>query len=134
LQKERVYFFHATDDDTVSAVTIGHGAGANGNFTGTFSIHKITDFKNNPGVYFHVKFEEVYENASDVTTIGDEEWADTMLFVPVVLRPGESFSDYLMDPSGLSGKFLVRSTEHPSSNTWISVNKYKDGIDMEYTV
>ena len=64
------------------------------NVAGTFSVHKISDFKNNPGVYFHVKFEEVYENASDVTTIGDEEWSDTLLFIPATVRPGESFSDF----------------------------------------
>jgi hypothetical protein len=134
LQENHIYLFHATQDDTISGIAIGHGAGANGNFSGIFQVHKISDFKNNPGIYFHIKFEEVYENASDVTTIGAESWSDTLLFVPIDLHPGESFSDYLAVATGASGKALVRSTEHPSTNTFISANKMKAGIGMECRV
>jgi len=128
LQSKHIYILHATEDDTVSSITIGHSSGANGNFSGNFSLHKITDFKNNPAVYFHIKFEEVYENASDVTTIGDEEWSDAMLFAPVILRPGETFSEYLVN--GSTKKFAARS--HPTGSTNIYDLKYMHGVDMEF--
>jgi len=69
--------------------------GAAGGTAFTSFCRKITDFHNNPGVYYHIKFEEVYENASDVTTTADVEWSDCGLFVPAQVRAGESFSDFL---------------------------------------
>lgn len=116
---------------TTSFVSLTTGAGSNSALTGTATVRSISDFKNNPGVYFMVKFEEVYENVSDVTTIGAESWSDTLLFVPVVVRPGESFGDYFAN--GASGaKYALRQTDYPSSFTYITETKYKHGIGMEF--
>lgn len=93
--------------------------------TGTFTIHKITDHRNNPGAYFHVKFEEVYENAAGVTTIGAESWSDTLLYMPVAVRPSESFTDdYIIN--SLGDNFLTRAGDMNSV--------FKYGIGMELRV
>lgn len=69
-----------------------------------------------------IKFEEVYENSSDVTTIGAESWSDCMLFMPISVRAGEDFeTDYLVDYSG--HKFLSRGEDGDLL--------YKYGIGME---
>lgn len=122
LRANRIYPLMVIEDLTTSYVTISTSAGSNCNFGGTVTGHKISDFRNNPGVYFMVKFEEIYENSSDVTTTGDTEWSGTILFLPVSVRPGENFeTDYLFDFSG--HKLLSRGEEDALI--------YKFGIDME---
>ena len=121
LINNHIYPLMVIEDLTTSYAILQTSAGSNAALTGTVTMHKITDYLNNPGIYFMVKFEEVYENASDVTTIGAESWSDTLLFVPVILRPGESFSDYLMN--GADDKFLTRGRDN--------MIQYKYGIDME---
>ena len=121
LKNNHIYFMLLTQAQVASALVLESDAGSNGNVSGSLTMHKITNFKNNPGVYFSVKFEEVYENASDVTTIGAESWSDALLFVPVNVRPGESFSDYLMNAA--SKKLLTRAEDGDMM--------YKFGIDME---
>jgi hypothetical protein len=90
-------------------------------FTGTFSIKKISNFKNNPAVYFTIKFEEVYENASDVTVVTGTKYTQSLLFVPAEVRPGETFSNYYTD--GATGKFLSRAEDGDAL--------FKFGIGME---
>ena len=116
-----VYFLMATETTTDPHINLYTSAGANASFSGTPSCHKITDFRNNPCVYFMVKFEEVYENASNVTTIGDSELTDTLLFVPAVVRAGEAFTDYLITTTGK--KLLSRAEDGDI--------KFKFGIGME---
>lgn len=99
LTGQHMYFFLAIGDNLNPYMYLGNdNAGTNLACT-DITIRKISgedSFKGNPGIYFKVKFEEVYENASDVTTIGDTEYSDTMLFIPMSVRPGESFSDFLI--------------------------------------
>lgn len=129
--ENHIYFFVMPYDDTTPFVYLGNQVGSE-NFSGNFSIKKITDFKNNPGIYFTIKFEEVYENASDVTTIGAERYSQSYLFVPAVVPIGESFDDdYIMDASGTS-KWLQKS--YLSGSNVYAVGNYKIGIDMEYRV
>ena len=116
-----IYIMHMPAAEAASYIILETVAGANAALTGTLTIHKIADFKNNPGVYFHVKFEEVYEDASNVTQIGAESWSDTLLFVPVSVRPGEAFDDYLIDQT--SKKFISRAEDGAAL--------FKYGIDME---
>lgn len=96
MKGNHIYFMHVPSDSAAGWIAILHGVGANAAFSGTVFTRKITDFKNNPGVYYHIKFEEVYENSSNITTIGAEEWSDCSLFLPVVVREGEQFSDFLL--------------------------------------
>ncbi len=123
ITKNHLYYFLATDDSYTDPVISLYTSGNNAaEFIGSFTIHTISDFQDNPGVFFRVKFEEVYENASNVTTIGAESFSDTMLFVPVIVRPDESFDDdYLMN--GDDDQFLNRSADAGS--------KYKFGASME---
>lgn len=121
LQANHIYFFLITTASTYPYIFLGNASG-NITFDGTLTVHKITDHANNPGVYFKVLFQEVYENASDVTTIGGTALTDAMLFIPVVVRPGEAFSDYLLNTAG-SKKFLTRGED---GDLW-----YKYGIGME---
>lgn len=120
LQANHIYFLIAPQALSTPAITwIGSGSCEG---SGTLSIHKITDFKNSPGLYFHVNFQEVYEDASNVTTIGSTIWSDTLMFIPAVIPPGETFfSDYLSLPTG--GKFL--------SKIYNGAVKYKFGIGAE---
>lgn len=119
LQGNKIYFMHVPSDSAAGYVSIVHGVGANAAFSGTIFTRKITDFKNNPGVYYHIKFEEVYENGSNITTIGAEEWGDCTLFMPVVVREGEQFSDFLLTTGGQ--KLPSRMAD----------SHFKNGIEME---
>ena len=95
MKPNHVYFMMG--QDTESAPVLALVADNNADVAGTFFCYKISDYKNNPGVYFHVKFEEIYENSSDVTKMGDTDWADTLLFIPATMRPGEDFeTDFLV--------------------------------------
>ncbi len=105
-----IYFFMAIGNDASPHINIGNPSPGL-NFSGTFTVHKITDTKDDPGVFFWVCFEEVYENALGITTVSDTEYADCMLFVPVKVRPGESFSDYLNITAGAEKKFLTRAED-----------------------
>lgn len=119
LQANHIYFLMALTSNSLPA--IGFESDFSSNFNGTFSAYKIQDFKNNPGVYFRIRFDEVYENAAGVTTLGSGAYLDTMLFVPVKLRAGESFSDYL--DHGNTGKFLSRAND--------GATIFRHGIGME---
>lgn len=91
------YLFLIREDEANPHIYLGNQTAPTNVSSNDFTIRKITDFKNNPGIYFKIKFEEVYEDISDVTTIGDIEWFDTVLFIPTIVRPGESFDDYIID-------------------------------------
>ena len=124
LQEDKIYFILVTASEATPFIALGNSSG-DLNFNIISTIKSISDYKNNPGVFFSIKFEEVYENASDVTTIGDESWSDALLFVPTVLRPEEDFdSDYLMDVA--ANEFLTRTDE--------ADQKYKFGIGMEMRI
>jgi len=61
------------------------------------TIKKITDFINDPSIYFKIKFTEYYENSSGVTTSGSSSWSDTLLYIPAIIPNGQSFdSNYLL--------------------------------------
>ena len=130
--ENHIYFFVMPYADTTPYIFLGNQVGSE-NFSGNFSVKKITDFKGNPGIYFTIKFQEVYENASDVTTIGATRYSQSYLFVPASVPIGESFDDdYIMDaPSGTS-KWLQKS--YLSGSNLYAVGKYKIGADMEYRV
>jgi len=89
------------------------------------NLYKVTDNHNNPTVFFRVVFSEVYENASGVVTTGDIEESDTMMFVPVVVEPGEVLADdYLLSDSVVTPK--------PCNRGVVSGGvKYKYGVGME---
>lgn len=123
LQPNHIYFFFVREDDATPHLFVGNDTPGT-NFNGTFSAHKITEYKNNPGVYFAIKFEEVYENASDVTTIGAESWSDTLLFIPAIVRAGETFDDFLID--GASKAMLSRAQDADI--------KYKFGTGQEVRI
>ncbi len=97
MQANHIYFLMGEHTDSAPAINLSAEVGSNSEFDGDPTCHKISDFKNNPGIYFHVKFEEVYENVSNVATIGGESWSDTLLFIPAVVRPGETFDDFMID-------------------------------------
>jgi len=120
LNNNHIYFFLVTAATSTPTLWVGNDD-PDTNFSGTFSVHKITDFKDNPGIYFQVKFSEVYENASDVTIVTGTKSADTLLFMPVSVRPGETFSQYLITGSGK--KFLSRAEDGDTL--------YKHDIGME---
>ena len=124
LINNHIYPLMVIESLTTSYAILQTLAGSNAALTGTLTVHQITDFRNNPGVYFMVKFEEVYENASDVTTIGAESWSDTLLFVPVAMRPGEDFTDYVINSA--DDKLLSRADNISPF--------YKFGVDMELRV
>jgi len=124
-----IYFFVMTYADTTPFIFLGNDSEGT-NFSGNFSIKKITDFQNNPGIYFTIKFEEVYENASDVTTIGAVLYSQSYLFVPMKMGPGESFTNYLITTSGK--KWAQRQWLNGASNTTVGI--YKTGIDMDYRI
>jgi hypothetical protein len=135
--EEHIYIFCMPYADTTPYIFLGSDVeGTNfGGMTEPMSIKKISNFRNNPGVYFTIKFEEVYENASDVTTIGGERYSQSYLFVPVVVPVGESFENDYLGNSHASGKYLVRSyLKAYTSATYIPYTKYKYGIGMEMRV
>jgi len=98
-QANHIYYFVMPYADTTPYIFLG-GDAEGTNFSGNFSIKKISDFKGNPGIFFVVKFQEVYENASDVTTIGATRYSQSYLFAPVHVPVGDSFTDYLISTSG----------------------------------
>lgn len=116
-----IYFFRSRVADTTPRVFLGKDSGTV-SFAGTFACHKISDFHNNPGVYFEVAFQEVYENSSDVTQVGAASYSDCMLFVPASVRPGENFDDYILDTSPTGTK---------KSPSRAADSFYKFGIGME---
>lgn len=124
LIENHIYFLLLTEAEAATYILLQSVAGSNGNLAGTATVHKITDYKNNPGVYFSVKFEEVYEDANNVTQIGAESWSDTLLFVSVIVRPNEDFNDFILNT--ISDEWLSR--------TILSEQKYKIGIGMEMRI
>jgi hypothetical protein len=122
--ERRIFFYLPTDYEfeTECHLTIG---GENIDVTLLATIHKITDFKNNPGVYFRVKFTEVYENSSGVTTTGATAETDAMLYMPAIMPEGEDFNtNYLTSAGGSSGsKFLNKSVRNGM--------QFINGIGME---
>lgn len=67
------------------------------------TIKKITDFINDPSIYFKIKFTEYYENSSGVTTAGASSWSDTLLYIPAIIPNGQSFdSSYLLKNADFS--------------------------------
>jgi len=130
LKPNHIFFALMDEDQLTTTPYIGLGnADGEVNFAGTVTVHKLDinsgDLKGNPGVYFKVKFEEVYEDVDYETDIGAEAFSDTMLFIPAVVRPGEDFEDdFLMD--GSSHNFLSRQGG--------DVGLYKYGIGMEARV
>lgn len=46
---------------------------------------------------YYILFSEMYENASDVTTTGDQDWSNSRMFFAV--DPRETFDDYVCDGS-----------------------------------
>ena len=133
LTANHIYFLLLTEAEAATFIILQSAAGSNGNIAGTFTVNSISDFKNNPGVYFSVKFEEVYENVSDVTTIGAESWSDTLLFMPVDVPVGEALSDYIMKDTW--AKFLTRAEKTTaSSSSYKTVGNYKVGIGQEYRI
>jgi hypothetical protein len=108
--------------DTTPFVFLGSNNSST-QFDGTFSVKKISDFKGNPGVYFTVKFQEVYENSSDVTTISDTEYAQSLLFMPVRVRPGETWDDFYAN--GSAGRLLTRA-----DNEAAAMYKYNIGMEL----
>jgi hypothetical protein len=108
--QNRIFFFSPVDNtfQYESYITIG---GVSIDVTLLITINKITDFKNNPGAYFRVKFSEVYENSAGVTTIGGTAATDTLLYLPAIMPTGEAFTtNYLF--SGLSSKFLNKGARN----------------------
>ena len=119
------YYFLLTDDTYLGTyITLENNGPCAGD--GTISAYKVTDYNNHPVVFFRVVFTEVYENATDVTTTGDVEEADTYMFVPVVTDPGETFNADFM--------FSSANTQKPLSRTINSGIKYTYGIGMELRV
>jgi hypothetical protein len=119
--ERRIFFYLPTDNEfeTECHLTIG---GENIDVTLLATIHKITDFKNNPGVYFRVKFTEVYENSSGVTTTGATAETDALLYLPAIMPVGENFNtNYLI--SGTSSKFMNKAVRNGT--------KFINGIGME---
>lgn len=106
----KIFFFTPVDDtyNSASYLTIGE-TGIDVELKAT--IHKITDLKNNPGVYFRVKFTEVAEDASGVISTGATAVTDTLLYIPAIMPTGEDFeTDYLL--SGTSSKFLNKGVRN----------------------
>ena len=120
----KVYFHVVSVDNTTPTVRIGNTIGAV-NFTATASIKTISDFIGNPAVYFKVKYEEVYENSSGVTTIGADETTTSLLYVPVSIPIGETFN----------ANYLLAATNDKLLNESIrSGAKQLVGADMEHRV
>jgi len=125
LPENNIFFWVSDEAITVPVVRIGSDETGGYTIEGTFSIKQINDFKNNPGVYFSVKFQEVYENTSNVTTISDTERSISYLFLPSKVRPGEDFdTDYVIDAA--DHKFLSRTED--------SAGLYRFGIGMEMRI
>jgi hypothetical protein len=122
LTGNHIYFLMAHGTQTAPAVVWMADGPCAGAIKAT--IHKITDFRDNPGVYFHVSFTEIYEDADNVTTTGATKWTDCMLFIPATVRPGEAFDDFLIDAEGR--RFLSRLGE--------AQNPYMYGQNMEMRV
>ncbi|MCK4815657.1 hypothetical protein KA005_07805, partial [bacterium] len=112
-RQQQMYFMLVMEDAATPFIFLGNDNDSTNLGAQENTIRKITDFKDNPCVYFKVKFQEVYENASDVTTIGDTEYTDTLMFVPIVVRPGEEFTDYLITDAGatLTDKIATRNID-----------------------
>lgn len=121
LYKNHIYIFCMPYADSTPFIYLGNQAGLE-DFEGTFSIKKVSDFKNNPGVYFTIVFSEVYENSSDVTTTGAVRYSQSYLFVPVTVRPGEDFDDYLID--GATKKWLSRMEDG------VGMYKFGEGFEL----
>ena len=110
LQANNIYYFLVTEDSLTPHIYLGNAAG-DIDVEGTLTVHKITDFRNNPALFFDVKFEEVYENVSNVTTIGAESFSDALLFFPVIVRPSEDFDEDFLAQDG-SQDYLSRSKDN----------------------
>ena len=124
LEANKVYFHVVSVDNATPTVRIG-SSGGEVDFVVTASIKTVSDFIGNAALYFKVKYEEVYENASNITTIGAEEITTSLLYVPVAIPVGETFNgDYLM--AGSADKFLNASLR--------AGTKHLVGSNMEHRI
>ena len=106
----KIFFHLAIEAIANGYLVIGHPDG-DIDVTLKATAHQISDFRNNPSAYFRIKFTEVYENASGVTTTGATAVSGTVLFMPVTIPAGDDFdTDYML--AGTSDKFLNKAVRN----------------------
>ena len=107
---------------------IGLSSSAYANFSGTFALYKISDFQDNPCIYFRINFIEVYEDTNNITQSGDYAFSDSYLFVPAIMRGGQNFANFRIDAA--SKNFLTRH-EHGTGPS-IGLYVYNTGMELRY--